>query len=60
MISSYTAWSTHQADSSWLLYMEHIGIIIADIGGQALDMVLHHIESAQKNITVKALTHSHI
>ena len=40
--------------------MEHIDIIIADIGGQALDMVLHHIESAQKNITVKAHTHSHI
>ena len=40
--------------------MEHTHIINMNIGGQALDILLHHTESAQKNITVKAHTHSHI
>ena len=40
--------------------MEHNDIIIADIRGQALGILLHRTESAQKSITVKAYTHSHI
>ena len=52
------AWSAHQADSWWLWYMEHNDIIKANIGGQALDTPC--TVSAQKNITVKADTHSHI
>ena len=40
--------------------MEHNDIVIADIGGQALDILLRCTESAQKNINVKAYTHSHI
>ena len=40
--------------------MEHNDIILVDIGGQALGILLHCTESAQKNINVKAYTHSHI
>ena len=40
--------------------MEHNDLVIADIGGQALGILLHCTESAQKNINVKAYTHSHI
>ena len=60
MINSYTAWPAHQADSWWLLYMEHNDLVTADIGGQALGVLLHCTESAQKNINVKAYTHLHI
>ena len=59
VINSCLAWSAHQADSWWLWYIEHTDINM-NIGGQALDILLHHTESAQKNITVKAHTHSHI
>ena len=40
--------------------MEHNDLVIADIGGQAIGILLHCTESAQKNINVKAYTHSHI
>ena len=40
--------------------MEHSDLVIADIGGQALGILLHCTESAQKNINVKGYTHSHI
>ena len=38
-------------------YIERNDVVIADIGGQALD-ILHCTESAQKKITVKAHTHT--
>ena len=60
IINSYIAWSTHQADSWWFLYMEHNDLVTADTGGQALGFLLHCTESAQKNINVKAYTRSHI
>ena len=60
VINSCLAWSAHQADTWWPWYMEHTHVINMNIGGQALDILLHHTESAQKNITVKAHTHSHI
>ena len=40
--------------------MEPDDVVIADIGGQALDIVLHGRESAHKNGIVKANIHSHI
>ena len=58
MTNSYTAWSTYQAYSWWLWYMECNDVIIVDIGGQALD-ILHCTESVQEDITVKAHTHTH-
>ena len=60
VINSCLAWSAHQADTWWPWYMEHTHIINMNFGGQALDILLDHTESAQKNITVKAHTHSHI
>ena len=60
MINSCLAWSAHQADSWWLRYMEHKDIVKANIGGQAQGIFLHCMVSAQKNITVKAYTHSQI
>ena len=40
--------------------MEPDDVIIADIGGQALDIFLHDPESAYKNGIVKAFTHTSI
>ena len=38
----------------------HDDVVIADIGGQALDIFLHGPESAQKNGIVKTFTHTFI
>ena len=40
--------------------MEPDDVVIADIGGQALDIFLHGPESAHKNIIVKTFTHTSI
>ena len=40
--------------------MEADDVIIADIGGQALDIFLHGPESAHKNGIVKTFTHTSI
>ena len=40
--------------------MEPDDVVIADIGGQALDIFLHGPESAQKNGIVKTFTHTSI
>ena len=40
--------------------MEPDDVIIADIGGQALDIFLHGPESAHKNGVVKTFTHTSI
>ena len=40
--------------------MEPDDVIIADIAGQALDIVLHGPESAHKNDIVKTFTHTSI
>ena len=49
-----------QADTRWLGHVEPDHLVIADIGGQALDIVLHGPESANKNGIVKTNTDSHI
>ena len=49
-----------QADSWWLGHVEPDDVIIADIGGQALDIFLHGPESAYKNGIVKTFTHTSI
>ena len=38
--------------------MESDDVVIADIGGQALDIFLHGLESAHKNGIVKTFTHT--
>ena len=48
-----------QADSWWLGHVEP-DVIMADIGGQALDIFLHGPESARKNGIVKTFTHTFI
>ena len=48
-----------QADSWWLGHVVP-DVVIADIGGQALDIFLHGPESAHKNGIVKTNVHSHI
>ena len=45
-----------QADSWWLGHVEPNDVIIADIGGQALDIFLHGPESAHKNGIVNTFT----
>ena len=49
-----------QADSWWLGHVEPDDVVIADIGGQALDIFLHGPESAHKNGIVKTFTHTSI
>ena len=49
-----------QADSWWLGHVEPDDVVIADIGGQALDIFLHGPESAHKNDIVKTFTHTSI
>ena len=49
-----------QADSWWLGHVEPDDVVIADIGGQALDICLHGPESAHKNDIVKTFTHTSI
>ena len=49
-----------QADSWWLGHVEPNDVIIADIGGQALDIFLHGPESAHKNGIVNTFTHTSI
>ena len=49
-----------QADSWWLGHVESDDVVIADIAGQALDIVLHGPESALKNGIVKTFTHTAI
>ena len=55
---SCLASAAHQADSWWLGHVEPD--VIADIGGQALHMLLHGPESAHKNDIVKTSTHTSI
>ena len=49
-----------QADSWWLGHMVPDDVLIADIGGQALDILLHGPESAHKNGIVKTFIHTSI
>ena len=46
--------------SWWLGHVEPNDVVIADIGGQALDIFLHGPESAHKNGIVKTNIHSNI
>ena len=55
---SCLASAAHQADSWWLGHVELDDVVIADIGGQALDIFLHGPESAHKNDIVKTFTHT--
>ena len=57
---SCLASAAHQADSWWLGHVEPNDVIIADIGGQALDIFLHGPESAHKNGILKTFTHTSI
>ena len=57
---SCLASATPQADSWWLGHVEPDDVVIADIGGQALDIFLHGPESAHKNDIVKTFTHTSI
>ena len=45
-----------QADSWWLGHVEPDDVVIADIGGQALDIFLHGPESAHQNGIVKTFS----
>ena len=45
-------------DSWWLGHVEPDDVVIADIGGQALDIFLHGPKSALKNGIVKTFTHT--
>ena len=49
-----------QADSCWLEHLVTDDVVIADIGGQALDILLHGPESAHKNSIVKTFIHTSI
>ena len=49
-----------QADSWWLGHVEPDDVIIADFGGQALDIFLHGPESAHRNGIVKTFNHTSI
>ena len=49
-----------QAYSWWLGHEEPDDVVIADIGGQALDISLHGPESAHKNGILKTFTHTSI
>ena len=49
-----------QADSFWLGHLVTDDVVIADIGGQALDILLHGPESAHKNSIVETFIHTSI
>ena len=49
-----------QAESWWLGHVEPDDVVIADIGGQALDIFLHGPESVHKNNIVNSFTHTSI
>ena len=49
-----------QADSWWLGHVESDDVMIADIGGQSLDIYLHGPDFAHKNGIVKTFTHTSI
>ena len=49
-----------QVDTRWLGHVEPDDVVIADIAGQALDIVLHGPESTHKNGIVKTNIDSHI
>ena len=57
---SWIASTAHQADSWWLGHVEPDDVIIADIGGQALNIFLHGPQSAHKNGIVKTNIRSHM
>ena len=57
---SCLASAARQADSWSLGHVEPDDVIIADIGGQALDIFLHGPESAHRNGIVKTFTHTSI
>ena len=57
---SYLSSAAPQADSWWLGHVEPVDVVIADIGGQALDIFLHGPESAHKNDIVKTFTQTSI
>ena len=56
---SCLASATPQAGSWWHGHVDP-DVVIADIGGQALDILLHGPESAHKNDIVKTFTHTSI
>ena len=49
-----------QGDSWWLGHVVPDDVVIADIGDQALDILLHGPESAHKNGIVKTFIHTSI
>ena len=49
-----------KSDSWWLGHVEPDGVVIADIAGQALDILLHGPQSALKNAIIKTFTHTSI
>ena len=57
---SCLATAARQADSWWLGHVKSDDVVIADIGGQALDIFLHGQESAHKSWIVKTFTHTSI
>ena len=57
---SCLALAAPQADSWWLGHVEPDDVVIADIGGQAVDIILHGPESAHKNGIVKTFIHTSI
>ena len=57
---SCLASSAPQADSWWLGHVEPDDVVIANIGGQALDIFLHRPDSASKNGILKANIHPYI
>ena len=53
--------STAPKRDSWRLgHVEPDGVVIADIAGQALDILLHGPQSALKNGIIKTFTHTSI
>ena len=57
---SCLASAARQSDSWRLGHVEPDDVVIADIGGQALDIFLYGPESAHKNGIVKTFTHTSI
>ena len=57
---SWMASTAPQANSWWLGHMEPDDVVIADIAGQALDILLHGPQSALKNGIIKTFTHTSI
>ena len=56
---SWLASAVPQADSWWLGHVEPDDVVIADIAGQALDIVLHSPVCAQEWHSKDILSHIH-